>query len=55
MKLKATIEQLQARLGLRRSSAAARHKNRKRAQKRPGKGDRQEWRSDEDYRGRADD
>lgn len=46
MQLKATAEQLQARLGLRRSSAAQKHKNKKRALKRPGKGDRGEWKRD---------
>ena len=39
----ATPEQLQARLGLRRSSAARPHLNRKRAEKRPGKGNRSTW------------
>jgi hypothetical protein len=46
MKLRASAEQLQARLGLRRSNAAQKHKNRKRAWKRPGKGDRARWRRD---------
>lgn len=39
----ASPEQLRARLELRRSSAADRHANRKRAQKRPGKGNRHAW------------
>lgn len=41
--LAATAEQLQARLGLRSSSAAARHKNKKAAEKHPGKGNRNNW------------
>jgi hypothetical protein len=38
MNLKATVDQLQARLGLRRSNAAQKHRNRKRELQRPGKG-----------------
>ena len=41
----AAPEQLQARLGLRRSSAAQPHVNRKRAEKRPGKGNRNNWKA----------
>ncbi|AHJ88727.1 hypothetical protein PBI_RHYNO_69 [Mycobacterium phage RhynO] len=40
---KASPEQLQARLELRRSNAAAPHRNRKREMKRPGKGSRNAW------------
>jgi len=43
MNLKATAEQLQARLGLRRSNAARPHVNKKREIKRPGKGNRSNW------------
>lgn len=42
-KLPASKEQLEARLALRRSNAAARHRNRKRELKRPGKGTRNAW------------
>lgn len=52
MGLKATVEQLQARLGLRRSNAAQPHRNKKRGAKRPGKRDRNKWKReiDEDRR-----
>ena len=43
IRLSASPEQLQARLGLRSSGAAAPHINRKRAEKRPGKGNRNNW------------
>ncbi|AMQ66825.1 hypothetical protein SEA_SHAM4_85 [Mycobacterium phage Sham4] len=36
-------EQLRARLELRRSNAAQKHRNRKREMKRPGKGNRNNW------------
>lgn len=39
-------EQLRARLELRRSNAAVRHKNKARALKRPGKGNRNNWKKD---------
>lgn len=39
-------EQMQARLELRRSSAASKHRNRKREEKRPGKGNRHNWKRD---------
>ncbi|WP_268766318.1 hypothetical protein [Mycobacterium sp. Root265] len=39
-------ERLQARLELRRSNAAVRHKNKARALKRPGKGNRHNWKKD---------
>jgi hypothetical protein len=42
----ASPEQLQARLGLRRSNAAQPHENRYRAAKRPGKGNRSDWKRD---------
>lgn len=41
--LKASVEQLQARLGLRRSNAARPHRNKKREVKRPGKSNRSDW------------
>ncbi|AJD82498.1 hypothetical protein SHEEN_80 [Mycobacterium phage Sheen] len=44
---KASTEQLQARLGLRRSNAARPHQNKARAAKRPGKGNRKAWKKDE--------
>ncbi|QLF84463.1 hypothetical protein SEA_TOPANGA_71 [Mycobacterium phage Topanga] len=44
---KASPEQLTARLELRRSNAAAPHRNRKREMKRPGKGSRNAWKRDE--------
>ncbi|AVR77496.1 hypothetical protein SEA_TNGUYEN7_86 [Mycobacterium phage TNguyen7] len=40
---RAAPEQLRARLELRRSSAAQPHRNRKREFKRPGKGNRNNW------------
>ena len=43
MGIKATVEQLQARLGLRSSNAAQKHRNKKREAKRPGKGNRNKW------------
>lgn len=43
-KTKASKEQLQARLDLRRSNAAQPHRNRRRELKRPGKGNRADWR-----------
>jgi hypothetical protein len=43
---RATQEQLQARLDLRRSSAAQPHRNRKREMKRPGKGTRKAWKKE---------
>lgn len=43
---KAAPAQLQARLELRRSNAAAPHRNRKREMKRPGKGTRNNWKRD---------
>ena len=46
MKLPANQDQLQSRLGLRSSSAAQPHKNKKRAAKRPGKGNRNAWKND---------
>jgi hypothetical protein len=45
-KLRATAEQLQARLGLRRSSAASPHRDRWREAKNPGKGNRGTWKRD---------
>lgn len=39
----ATPEQLRSRLELRRSSASQPHRNRKREMKRPGKGNRNNW------------
>lgn len=42
-KAKAAPEQLRARLELRRSSAASKHRNRYRELKRPGKGTRNAW------------
>ncbi|AOT24735.1 hypothetical protein PBI_STASIA_79 [Mycobacterium phage Stasia] len=45
--LKASTAQLQARLDLRRSSAAAPHRNKAREQKRPGKGNRNNWKRDQ--------
>jgi len=42
----ASPEQLQARLGLRRSNAARPHRNRKRELTRPGKGNRTAWRKE---------
>lgn len=42
-KLAATAEQLQARLGLRSSSAASRHRSKKTAEKHPHKGNRSNW------------
>jgi len=42
----ASPEQLRARLERGRSSAADRHANRKRAAKRPGKGNRNAWRQE---------
>lgn len=42
-RMAATPEQLQARLGLRSSNAAAPHRNRKREETRPGKGNRNAW------------
>jgi len=47
MGLKAVREQLQARLGLRSSNAAQPHRNRKREEKRPGKGNRKNWKNGE--------
>ncbi|ASZ75518.1 hypothetical protein KIW74_gp10 [Mycobacterium phage Kimona] len=44
---KASPEQLQARLDLRRSNAARPHKNKARAAKRPGKGNRKAWKREE--------
>lgn len=46
--LKASVEQLQARLGLRRSNAARPHKNKHRAAKKPGKGNRSKWKRELD-------
>ena len=46
IKLKAAAEQLQARLGLRRSNAAQPHRNKKREAKRPGKGNRSKWKTE---------
>lgn len=46
MGLKASIEQLQARLGLRSSNAARPHRNKKREAKKPGKGSRNKWKKD---------
>lgn len=46
MKSAASPEQLRARLGLRSSSAAQPHRNRARAVKRPGKGNRKSWKKD---------
>jgi len=40
---KASHDQLQSRLGLRRSNAAAPHRNRKLEMKRPGKSNRNAW------------
>lgn len=48
MKTKASKEQLRARLELRRSGAAVPHRNRKREEKRPGKGNRRSWRRREE-------
>jgi hypothetical protein len=45
-RFKATAEQLQARLGLRRSNAARPHKNKKKEVKHPGKGNRKNWRKE---------
>lgn len=42
-----TEEQLQARLGLRSSNAAQPHRNRKREAKKPGKGNRSDWKESE--------
>ena len=42
--IKASPEQLRARLELRRSNAACPHRNRRAEAKRPGKGHRQDWR-----------
>lgn len=39
-------EKLRVRLELRRSSAAQRHKNKARAEKRPGKGNRNKWKKE---------
>jgi hypothetical protein len=47
MNLKATVEQLQARLGLRRSSVTQPHRNKKRELKRPGKGNRHNWKREQ--------
>lgn len=47
LRLGATVEQLQARLGLRRSNAARPHRNKKREAKRPGKGNRRDWKKEE--------
>ena len=46
MNLQATPEQIRVDQERRRSSAASRHTNRKRAAKRPGKGNRNAWRRD---------
>jgi hypothetical protein len=43
MNRRASADQLQSRLGLRSSNAAQPHANRKRAEKRPGKGNRNQW------------
>ncbi|AEK08731.1 hypothetical protein FGG22_gp029 [Mycobacterium phage Hammer] len=40
-------EQVRARLELRRSNAAQKHRNRKRELKRPGKGNRSNWKKSE--------
>lgn len=40
---RATVEQLRARLELRRSNAAQKHRNRKREETNPGKGTRNNW------------
>lgn len=40
-------EQVKARLELRRSNAAAKHRNRKREEKRPGKGNRSNWKREQ--------
>lgn len=44
----ASKEQLDARLALRRSNAAQKHRNRAREAKRPGKGNRNNWRKEMD-------
>lgn len=45
-RLKATAEQLRARLELRRSSAASPHRNRRREEKLPSKGSRSRWKKE---------
>ncbi|AMS01074.1 hypothetical protein SEA_ARCHERNM_80 [Mycobacterium phage ArcherNM] len=40
-------EQVKARLELRRSNAATKHRNRKREMKRPGKGTRNNWKREQ--------
>lgn len=47
-RIKASAEQLAARMGLRRSNAAQRHRNKKRESKRPGKGNRHNWKNDKE-------
>lgn len=46
LRIRASAEQLQARLGLRRSNAAQPHRNKKREAKRPGKGSRNKWKKE---------
>lgn len=45
-KTAATPEQLQARLGLRSSNAAQKHRNRWAESKKPGKGNRHNWKKE---------
>ncbi|AOZ61325.1 hypothetical protein SEA_DARTHPHADER_85 [Mycobacterium phage DarthPhader] len=45
--IRVVSEQVKARLELRRSNAATRHRNKARELKRPGKGTRNNWKRDE--------